>query len=106
MEFLFAEQHTAFAQQFHDVAIGIEDIFPSEIWQTGFLSKAAVIVHGRQNRQTMRAAEIVIVFAMAWCDVHRAGATVHGHKIGSQHDSVAIKKWMACFDVIDLRAGK
>ena len=47
----------------------------------------------------MRAAEIVIVFAMPRRDVHRAGAAVHRHKIGSQHDCLTIEKGMACLEV-------
>ena len=51
MKLLFAKQHAALAQQFDNVAVGVEDVFANKVWQTGFLSEAAVIVHRRQNWQ-------------------------------------------------------
>ena len=52
MKFLLAEQHAALAQQIDDVDVGVEDIFPSEISQTGFVGETAVIIDRRQDRQT------------------------------------------------------
>ena len=53
MEFLFTEQLPALAEQFNDVAVGVEHVFADEIWQTGFFREPAVIINRRQDRQTV-----------------------------------------------------
>ena len=47
MEFLFAEQHAALAEQLNDVAVRVEDVFAGEICQTGFFREPAVIINRR-----------------------------------------------------------
>ena len=106
MKSLFAEQHAAFAQQIHDVDVGVEDVFADKMGQTGFVSEAAVIIDRRQDRQFICAAKIVIVFAMTGRDVHRASAGIHRHKISGENDGGARKKRMLRSDPVDLAAGK
>ena len=43
---------------------------------------------------------------MAGCDVHGPSARVHRDEIGSEHNGIAIEKWMSRFDFVDLSAGK
>jgi len=43
---------------------------------------------------------------VAWCDVHGPSAGLHRDEIGSEHNGVAIEKWMSRFDLVDLSAGK
>ncbi len=106
MKFLRAEQHAALAQQLDDVGVRVENVFASKIRQTGFLSEA-----GRDRPPAIESADpvrlprLVIVFAVTGGDVDGAGAGVHGHEIGGEHDRVAIKKWMARFDPVDLAPG-
>jgi len=47
MEFLFAEQQAALAEQLNDVVVRVEDLFADEIWQTGFFREPAVIINRR-----------------------------------------------------------
>ena len=51
MEGLLAQQHPTVAQQLHNVAIGVEDIFAGEIRQAGFVGETTVIIyrHSRDN---------------------------------------------------------
>src|SRR5437867_12537377 len=70
MKILYGQQHAAFFQQLNDVAVGIEDIFSSQIWQTSFLSKALVIVERRKNSHVVRPDQPIIVFTVAAGDVH------------------------------------
>ena len=53
MKILLPEQHSPLPQQIDNVPISIEHVFPSEIWQARFISKASMIVNGRQNFQAV-----------------------------------------------------
>src|SRR6266704_2549595 len=86
MKILYGQQHAAFFQQLNDVAVGIEDIFSSEIWQTSFFSKAPVIVHRRKNSQVVRSAQPIIVFTVTGGDVHSTCARVHGYEISCEYN--------------------
>ena len=85
MKILLAEQHSPLPQQIDDVRVSIEHIFPSEIWQTGFIGKTPVIVHRGQNFQAVRSAQPVVVLAVTGRDVHQACAAIHGHKISCKY---------------------
>ena len=86
MKILYGQQHAALFQQLNDVAVGIEDIFSSQIWQTSFLSKAPVIVHRRKNSQIVSSAQPIIVFAVTGGDVHSTCARVHGYEISGEYN--------------------
>src|SRR6266567_9321292 len=105
MEFLFAEQHIALAQQLDDVDIRVEDVFAYKIWQTGFVGETTVIIDRRQDWQTFFFAQQVIVFTVSRRDVHTASAGVHLDKASREHSGIAIKKRMSRRYVVDLATG-
>ena len=106
VESLLAEQHAAFAQQIHDVDVGVEDVFADKIGQTGFVSEAAVIIDRRQDRQFIGTSKIVIVFAVTRCDVDGAGAGIHRHKISGENNGSTRQKRMLHSDFVEFAAGK
>ena len=103
---MFAEQHAAFAQQIHDVDVGVEDVFADKIGQTGFVSEAAVIINRRQDRQFIGTAKMVIIFAMTGRNVHRTRAAIHRHEISGENNGSTRQKRMLRSDLVEFAAGK
>src|SRR5205823_9940070 len=106
MESLFAEQHSAVAQQLHNVAIRLEDIFAGEIRQASFVSKTTMIIYRRQDRKIVLPPQCVIVRTMPGRNMHSASPRIHGHEIGREDCHFPIEKWMARFDVLEFCSGK
>src|SRR5437764_3718955 len=94
MKILLPEQHSPLPQQVDNVRISIEHVFPSEIWQARFISKAPMIINRRQNFQAVGPAQPVIVLAVTGCDMHQACTGIHGHEISREYGRFSIEKWM------------
>ena len=52
----FTDEHPLLAQESDDVGVRIEDIFAGKLRETGFVRVATVVVHRREDLQSVLAA--------------------------------------------------
>src|SRR5215510_9063537 len=95
MKFFFAQEHAPLAKQFDNVWVRVENVLAGQVRQTGFISETAMIINGRQDRQTLFHSQNVIVGTVAGRDVNGASSRVHRDKTGRENRDLTIQKWMA-----------
>jgi hypothetical protein len=93
--FLLGEEVAFVLEDLDDERVGLEDILAGEFRNAGFGGEAAAIVDRREDFETMLLAELVIVMAMAGCDVDESRACVGGDEVGGED--------LACPSVVEER---
>src|SRR5690606_10486736 len=95
--FLFGEQRTIPAQEFHNLLVGIKYIFACPLRHSTILGKLAVVIHRREDRKTVLLSGDIVILTMPWRDVNLSGSCFHGDEIGANDFGRTREKGMLGF---------
>ena len=65
VDLALARERADLPEHFDDVRVGVEDVLADQFGHAAFLGEAAIVVDGREDGQTVLAADEVIVVAVA-----------------------------------------
>ena len=89
VDLALARQRVDLPEHFDDVRVGVENVLADQLGHAAFLGEAAIVVDGREDGQTVLAADEVIVVAVAGGDVDAAGAGFERDEFAEDHLAVA-----------------
>ena len=95
------QEPAALLEEFDDAGVGLPDLLSGKL--RDFLGEPAAVVHRRIGRQTVSAAEVIVLLAVPRGDVHQPGARLQGDVVRQDDLGVPVQPGVAADGAFQVR---